>query len=231
MLDTEDGKKDAAEDHEGDYTSLCCGKTRAGSLAVCLMLCHGGDGGYPSGGDGGYPSGGDGGYPSGGDSGGYKTPVDGGWSEWSTCTKSCGGGQKKRSCTNPKPANGGKDCYAQYMHDTWDCNNQKCPSSGGYPSGGDGGYPSGEDRGYPSGEDGGYPSGGCVFEGTYYSIGEAIPDKLNSHLSCRCQSENVKACAPGYPSGGNGGYQSGGYKSGGHGGYKSRGYGGYKSGY
>merc|ERR1712112_480250 len=146
MLDTEDGKKDAAEDHEGDYTSLCCGKTRAGSLAVCLMLCHGGDGGYPSGGDGGYPSG--------GDSGGYKTPGSGG-----------------------------------------------------------------------------YPSGGCVFEGTYYSIGETIPDKLNSHLSCRCQSENVKACAPGYPSGGNGGYQSGGYKSGGHGGYKSRGYGGYKSGY
>merc|ERR1712112_483909 len=205
MLDTEDGKKDAAEDHEGDYTSLCCGKTRAGSLAVCLMLCHGGDGGYPSGGDGGYPSGGDGGYPSGGDSGGYKTPVDGGWSEWSTCTKSCGGGQKKRSCTNPKPANGGKDCYAQYMHDTWDCNNQKCPSSGGYPSGGDGGYPSGEDRGYPSGEDRGYQSG----EDRGYPSGE---DR-------------------GYPSGEDGGYQSGGYKSGGHGGYKSRGYGGYKSGY
>merc|ERR1712112_26651 len=229
MLDTEDGKKDAAEDHEGDYTSLCCGKTRAGSLAVCLMLCHGGDGGYPSGGDGGYPSG--------GDSGGYKTPVDGGWSEWSSCTTSCGGGVKKRSCTNPKPANGGKDCVYKpqgqlyfnemYPGDTWPCKNKKCPSSGEYPSGGDGGY--------PSGEDGGYPSKGCNFGGISYSIGEAIPDK-HSWLSCRCQGGNVKACdkKTGYPSGGNGGYQSGGdggYKSGGHGGYKSRGYGGYKSGY
>merc|ERR1712055_918587 len=111
MLETEDGKKDAAEDHEGDYTSLCCGKTRAGSLTACFMLCHGGDGGYPSGGDGGYPSG--------GDSGGYKTPVDGGWSEWSTCTKSCGHGMKYRSCTNPKPANGGEDCDSTgYMSDT-----------------------------------------------------------------------------------------------------------------
>merc|ERR1712055_924480 len=125
MLETEDGKKDAAEDHEGDYY-------------YSKETKDGGNGGYPSGGDGGYPSGGDGGYPSGGDSGGYKTPVHGGWSEWSSCSKSCGGGLKKRRCTNPKPANGGRDCIAllHYITWTWKCNDQKCPSSGGYPSGG-----------------------------------------------------------------------------------------------
>merc|ERR1712002_1194666 len=218
-----------------------------------------GDGGYPSGGDGGYPSGGDGGYPSGGDSGGYKTPVDGGWSEWSTCTKSCGGGQKIRKCTNPTPANGGRQCIhdvynVEILMEEGDCNNQKCPSSGGYPSGEDGGYPSGGDggypakttKGYPSKGDKGYPSGG---DDGYPSGGDdGYPSKGDK----------------GYPSGGDGGYPSGGCnfggisysigeaipdkhswlscrcqggnvkacdkKTGGDGGYKSGGDGGYKSG-
>ena len=37
-------------------------------------------------------------------------PVDGGWSAWGACTKECGGGTQTRTCTNPAPANGGKDC-------------------------------------------------------------------------------------------------------------------------
>ena len=40
--------------------------------------------------------------------------VDGGWSEWnswSNCTKAVGGIQtRKRECTNPEPAYGGKHC-------------------------------------------------------------------------------------------------------------------------
>lgn len=35
-------------------------------------------------------------------------PVDGGYSDWSSCV----GGVQTRSCTNPAPANGGKDCSA-----------------------------------------------------------------------------------------------------------------------
>ncbi|XP_038068317.1 uncharacterized protein LOC119737785 isoform X1 [Patiria miniata] len=41
--------------------------------------------------------------------------VDGGWtdwSEWTTCTKTCGGGTtlRNRSCTDPLPTHGGRDC-------------------------------------------------------------------------------------------------------------------------
>jgi len=39
-----------------------------------------------------------------------KAPVHGGWSEWGICSKSCGGGWKERSCTNPIPLHGGEDC-------------------------------------------------------------------------------------------------------------------------
>ena len=35
------------------------------------------------------------------------TPVNGGWSDWSTCDASC---NQSRSCTNPIPANGGSNC-------------------------------------------------------------------------------------------------------------------------
>ena len=40
---------------------------------------------------------------------------DGEWSEWggwSECSKTCGGGvqYRERNCSNPAPANGGKEC-------------------------------------------------------------------------------------------------------------------------
>lgn len=40
------------------------------------------------------------------DVGSVPTPVDGGWSDWSACAN----GIQTRTCTNPAPSNGGKDC-------------------------------------------------------------------------------------------------------------------------
>merc|ERR1712055_521351 len=66
------------------------------------------------------------------ESGGYwKRKVDGQWSEWGDCSKKCGGGWKKRSCTNPAPAHGGADCEKEYgLGDKDDCNTKKCPIDG-----------------------------------------------------------------------------------------------------
>merc|ERR1740130_1163798 len=38
------------------------------------------------------------------------SPTHGGWSQWGTCSSTCGGGTKTRTCTNPAPANGGSSC-------------------------------------------------------------------------------------------------------------------------
>jgi len=46
-------------------------------------------------------------------------PVDGQWSDWSACTLSCVSGSEQsiqtRSCTNPPPAFGGKQCHGANM--------------------------------------------------------------------------------------------------------------------
>ena len=65
----------------------------------------------------------------------YLVPIDGGltsWSTWSTCTETCGTGTRSRTktCTNPLPQNGGKDCTG--LGDTQqqeDCNTQNCPGN------------------------------------------------------------------------------------------------------
>ena len=53
-------------------------------------------------------------------------PVNGGWSDWSTCSVSCGGGTQTRTCTNPAPANGGSPCSGASSKD---CNTQACCNS------------------------------------------------------------------------------------------------------
>src|SRR3989344_136275 len=52
-------------------------------------------------------------------------PVNGGWSDWSACSKACGGGTQTRTCTNPTPANGGAQCSGSSSQT---CDTQTCPS-------------------------------------------------------------------------------------------------------
>jgi len=51
--------------------------------------------------------------------------VDGGWTAWSACSVSCGGGTQTRTCTNPAPANGGAACSGSSSQS---CNTQSCVS-------------------------------------------------------------------------------------------------------
>jgi len=68
--------------------------------------------------------------------GGGKKKVDGGytnWSKWSKCSVACGDGvqYRTRSCTNPKPANGGKKCFGN-SKETKSCKGTFCPVDGGF---------------------------------------------------------------------------------------------------
>ncbi|KAL5248998.1 hypothetical protein ACHWQZ_G018005 [Mnemiopsis leidyi] len=51
----------------------------------------------------------------------------GSWSDWSACSADCGGGTqtRTRTCTNPAPANGGRDCVGSSSK-TRECNIGKC---------------------------------------------------------------------------------------------------------
>ncbi len=76
----------------------------------------------------------------------YGTPlkVDGGWGDWSACSKTCGTGQQTRNCNNPSPANGGSQCLfedntTRGARETRNCNTQACstptPQSPSLPTG------------------------------------------------------------------------------------------------
>ncbi|XP_034337070.2 SCO-spondin [Magallana gigas] len=66
----------------------------------------------------------------------HQCPIDGGfslWSAWSLCTVSCGGGTsiRSRSCTNPSPLYGGKNCVGA-KEQIINCSIQHCPIDGKY---------------------------------------------------------------------------------------------------
>lgn len=59
------------------------------------------------------------------------TPVNGGWSGWSACSVTCGGGTQTRSCTNPAPSCNGASCSGS---STQSCNTQACPTATPVPT-------------------------------------------------------------------------------------------------
>jgi len=70
------------------------------------------------------------------------TLVNGGWTDWSTCSAECGSGTQTRTCTQPVPANGGADCsLLDGGNSSQVCNTQSCGGGGGSAviSGGGGG--------------------------------------------------------------------------------------------
>jgi len=64
-----------------------------------------------------------------------KDVIDGGWSEWTTgkCSAECGSGKVllSRTCNNPLPQNGGKECSGDSTVEM-DCNSKDCPVDGGW---------------------------------------------------------------------------------------------------
>ena len=55
-----------------------------------------------------------------------NSTIDGGWSRYGACSRACGGGTYKRTCSNPVPANGGKHCDGDAISA---CNTQACAST------------------------------------------------------------------------------------------------------
>ena len=60
-------------------------------------------------------------------------PVDGGWTSWTDSTKcsvTCGKGSifRLRSCTNPAPQHGGKNCQG-VPFERQECQNNQCPGN------------------------------------------------------------------------------------------------------
>ena len=52
-----------------------------------------------------------------------SVPVHGGFSPFSACSKTCGGGTRIRTCTNPEPKHGGRGCVGASQET---CNAQAC---------------------------------------------------------------------------------------------------------
>lgn len=65
-----------------------------------------------------------------------RIPVDGDWglwTQWSSCSKTCGGGQQERTraCDFPRPAHGGHNCHGD-VRGQRSCNSLHCPVDGGF---------------------------------------------------------------------------------------------------
>merc|ERR1719309_1083992 len=104
-------------------------------------------------------------------------PVNGGWSKWGSCSKSCGSGRQTRTCTNPEPTKGGSTCAGSISQL---CNTEKCP---------DWKQNSTTDCWYKCGKKGGLcenfcgPSGHCCRKG-YDDCPAAAGDASPKHHTC-----------------------------------------------
>ena len=63
----------------------------------------------------------------------FSLVVDGGFSQWSDygiCSEECGEGnhERTRTCTNPEPAHGGKDCQGSQI-EIKVCKIKECPGN------------------------------------------------------------------------------------------------------
>ena len=66
----------------------------------------------------------------------YGVTVDGNWAQWgrfSRCSRRCSGGVKRRyrSCSNPRPSNGGKQCPGEAVEEI-PCNTRPCSGNTHY---------------------------------------------------------------------------------------------------
>ena len=57
-------------------------------------------------------------------------PVHGGFSAFSGCSKTCDGGTRIRTCTNPEPRHGGRGCVGASQET---CNTKACPGRKSHP--------------------------------------------------------------------------------------------------
>lgn len=85
--------------------------------------------------------------------------VPGGWTGWSACSTTCGGGTQTRTCTSPTPSGTGAMCVGASSQA---CNTQSCAGNGG--SGNSGGNGASSSSGGTSGQSVYDPS---VWLGTY----------------------------------------------------------------
>ncbi len=103
-------------------------------------------------------------------------PINGGWTDFGLCSKTCGGGTQSRTCTNPAPANGGVNCVGDT---TQSCNTQACPIDGGWTQWGECSKTCG----------GGTQSRTCTNPAPAYGGSNCIGDSNQSCNNQECETE------------------------------------------
>ena len=109
--------------------------------------------------------------------------VAGGWSAWSSCSASCGGGTQQRTCTNPAPQEGGAACTGASSQA---CNTNACPTPAPAPA------PTISSSSTAAGSAGGNSYDPTVWLGTY-----AISAGCDQTQCCCAQTSTVTVSSSG----------------------------------